>query len=128
MSREKLIEKYSYMFSKGWPSWFDYDEGWDHIVERVLSLIQWDIKYNNMPNVEILQIKEKFGRLEIYFQGGDERTSGIIDLARHISLKTCEICGSTSNIGQTKGWIKTLCKKCVEKENIEHWIEYENNN
>ena len=25
---------------------------------------------------------------------------------------TCEECGSTEKIGNTEGWIKTLCEKC----------------
>ena len=57
-----------------------------------------------------------------------DRTSGIIDMATAISTNTCEICGSTKNIGQTKGWIKTVCKECVEKNSINHWEEYQQNN
>jgi len=124
ITREQLQNKYSPMFAEGWPNWFDFDEGWDNLVDKTLSLIQWDVEHNNMPKVELTQMKEKFGELRIYFNGGDDRTDGIIDMSCIMSEQICEICGSTKNIGQTKGWIKTVCKECVDNNNISNWEEY----
>jgi hypothetical protein len=124
ISKDEISKKYSSMFADGWPNWFDFDDGWNNILDITLSLIVWDVKYNNMPKVELNQIKEKYGKLMIYFIGGNERTNGIIDMATIMSSHICEICGSTKDIGQTKGWIKTVCKDCVDKKNINNWKQY----
>lgn len=39
------------------------------------------------------QIKEKFGRLRMYYSGGNERTNNIVDFAETMSNVTCEGCG-----------------------------------
>ena len=109
------------MFADGWPSWFDIGDGWLLIVDKALSLIKWDIEHNKMPPVQINQIKEKFGGLRIYFDGGDDRTSGIIGMASSMANDTCEKCGSTNEIGLTTGWVSTICKSCAEEHKIKNW-------
>lgn len=56
------------------------------------------------------QIKEKFGTLRMYYEGGDETTSAIVSFAENMSETTCEVCG---DVGQVYGggWISTLCRK-----------------
>ena len=39
----------------------------------------------------------------------------IIQVAEYLSGITCESCGSTEKVSQTRGWIVTLCKKCLDK-------------
>lgn len=69
--------------------------------------------------VEAVQVKEKFGGLRFYTGGIAKKNSDAIwDLIRKAeeeSLKTCEICGSKKDISQTRGWVRTLCTKCMEK-------------
>ena len=72
---------------------------------------------------QYLQIKEKFGALEIYYQGGDDKTHGIIAMSRTISLHTCERSGTNQEVGQTTGWIKVLCKTCAEETDKIHMWE-----
>jgi hypothetical protein len=50
------------------------------------------------------QVKEKYGTLRFYLSGYDDALSGIEMMADRISAKTCEVCGATSEMGQT-GWI-----------------------
>jgi len=71
--------------------------------------------------VNIDQIKEKFGGLRFYYSGGDDFIFGAVSLAENMSYKICECCGTTKNIGQTKGWITTLCKECAEKNKNIIW-------
>lgn len=65
--------------------------------------------------IRIDQIKEKFGGLRFYYSGGDDAIHGMVSLAESLSYKICEGCGSTKDIGYTKGWITTMCKECYEK-------------
>lgn len=69
-------------------------------------------EYESIPQVTVDQVKEKFGGLRFYYSGGDETIHGMVWLAEHQSYYICEICGSTENIGTTKGWIRVLCENC----------------
>jgi len=63
------------------------------------------------------QVKEKYGTLRFYYDGGDDHISGMVTLAEAMSSVTCECCGSP---GETRhdGWVRTLCDiHYVEKEN-----------
>jgi len=123
MNQEEIQKKHGDMFAEGWNPWFDVADGWLPIIDSAFDLIKWDIEHNGMPKVEIHQIKEKFGALEIYYQGGDEKTHGIIAMARNISLHTCERCGANQEVGKTTGWIKILCKTCAEETDKIHMWE-----
>lgn len=69
------------------------------------------------------QVKEKFGGLRFYFSGGDDYIEGLVHLAECLSYKICEDCGTTHNVGTTKGWITTLCQDCYEKGKIKNGWE-----
>jgi len=68
----------------------------------------------HMPPINITQIKEKFGGLCFYFNGGDDQIWGMVSLAESMSYRTCESCGTTEDVGQTQGWIYTCCRTCYE--------------
>ena len=56
------------------------------------------------------QVKEKFGTLRFYVDGGDEATRGMIQMAEAMTAVTCEECGAPGTTGG-RGWIRTLCPK-----------------
>lgn len=60
------------------------------------------------------QVKEKFGTLNVYLKGWDERTQDLINFAEGMSSTTCEECG---NVGELRkgSWIRTLCDKHHEE-------------
>jgi len=93
------------------------DDGWFTILNHLCYLLQVSTG-NNHPQVEAVQIKEKFGTLRFYTEGHDDYQDGLIDFACLLSSCTCEICGSTKDLFKTKGWIKTVCKECHEKRHI----------
>lgn len=63
-------------------------------------------EYMEFPAVR--QIKEKFGGLRYYIDGGDEYIAGMIDFAEYMSVKICEECGAPGR-QRSGGWIRTLC-------------------
>lgn len=134
----KLIKKY--------PEFFDYlkedksgmimpmhfgiecDKGWYWLIENLMSTIYQYCKNNDKKIPDILQIKEKFGGLRFYIQGGNELIDGMIWYAEHLSYHICEKCGSTTQVGQTqKGWIYTICKDCYEKSEKYQRLEWKEN-
>jgi hypothetical protein len=68
--------------------------------------------------VEFVQIKEKFGALRAYCDGGnDDGIRFLIRSAEDKSYSVCEHCGGDVFSKQTtvRGWIRTLCNICHEK-------------
>jgi hypothetical protein len=55
-----------------------------------------------------VQIKEKFGSLRMYYDGGDARAAGIVDMAETLSSCSCEVCGAPATT-QPGRWVSTLC-------------------
>ena len=56
------------------------------------------------------QVKEKFGGLRFYVNGGNDRVWDIIQNAESLSYHVCEECGTMKNVRTyTGGWHRTLC-------------------
>lgn len=121
MTVAELIQKYPkiYVPYEGNPffvNWLDLPPGWIPLVDKMLNYIQWNIDNNGWEQVQCTQQKEKWGILNWYFSGGDDKSEAVIDFVEHLSGSICESCGTTENIGNTSGWITTVCKKCVEEK------------
>ena len=117
---KRLTEKHPAMFSAPYGG-IAVGEGWWPIIESLCADIQHYIKWKNkdeeiVPQVVVMQIKEKFGGLRFYYDGGDERIRGMVTTAESWAEKTCEDCGVPAT-KKTRGWIKNVCDK--------HFEEYE---
>jgi hypothetical protein len=92
------------------------DAGWWPIINALCSQIQHYIDWNNkncelrpvVEQVVVRQIKEKFGGLRFYYDGGDESVAGMVRMAESWAAHHCETCGVPGTSGG-QGWIKTLC-------------------
>ncbi len=67
--------------------------------------------------VEVQQIKEKFGGLRFYVNHGDDVVYGMTNLADHLSFSICEKCGNRGE-RRSGGWIKTLCDQHHVKRSL----------
>lgn len=61
-----------------------------------------------IPQVVAVQVKEKFGTLRFYYNGGDEYISGLVSMAEWASSVTCETCGERGKL-RGSGWVYTAC-------------------
>lgn len=117
---KRMEEKYPLMFSSPYGG-FCVDSGWWPIIESLCGNIQHYLNWKNkesevVPQVVIAQIKEKFGGLRFYYDGGDDRIYGMVSMAEAWADKTCETCGKPGKSRNT-GWIKTLCDEhAAERE------------
>lgn len=112
------------MCGAGWPG------GWTMIIYNLL----WQISCHNRDGdpesgspIIIDQIKEKFGGLRFYYQGGyDKRKEecrytfsnrdaigGMIDFAEHYTTDICQRTGSIVDVRCTPGWISYFAKDKV---------------
>lgn len=84
-------------------------DGWFNIINMLCRNIQSHLNWKpEVPQVVVKQVKEKFGGLRFYVEGGDEYTRGLISMAEAMSEVTCEECGKPGETRQG-GWIKVLC-------------------
>lgn len=94
--------------------------GWYDLIDKLCNDIQTYLDaHPDVQQVEAVQVKEKFGGLRYYVDGGDNNTDLLIDIAERESYYVCENCGTRENIGRTDGWITTICKKCFDEWQLE---------
>ena len=126
---KKLCEKYPKIFKNRNGSmqetcmyWgFSHDDGWYDIIDSLCASIQNHINnkryqfremsqedFDEEHQVVAAQVKEKFGGLRFYVDGGDDWVYGAISMAESISYRTCEVCGAPGKTRGT-GWIRTTC-------------------
>ena len=98
---------------------FSVGAGWWPIIEALSRQIQSHIdwaneqkeKYsrgNGCEQVVVVQVKEKFGGLRFYYNGGDDIVDGMVRMAESWAAHSCEECGAPGKrVGD--GWIRTLC-------------------
>lgn len=117
---ERMEKSYPKMYS-GKYGGFAVGKGWYPIIERLSSNIQQHIEWANrdgtvVEQVVVEQIKEKFGGLRFYYQGGDEQVHGMVRMAEAWAGIACEDCGG---IGKRRsgGWVRTLCDKHEQERN-----------
>ena len=141
---EKLNKKYNVFFdwiiekqnktTKPLLFGFSCNDGWYWLLDNLMNSIYHYQKLNqhlkgNEKFIQITQVKEKFGGLCFYYSGGNEAIRGMVSLAENLSYKICEKCGTTENVGRTKGWIYVCCEKCYknnERSRDLDWIPNEN--
>lgn len=68
----------------------------------------WEKIPDEIPQVVAVQVKEKFGGLRFYADGGDKTTDAYIEMAEALADVTCEQCGAPGK-KVSGGWIVTLC-------------------
>lgn len=125
---KQMEETFPLMFTQPYGG-FAIGEGWYPIVEDLCYLIQNRIDgvksrrayllANNphnyeipedIPQVVVHQIKEKFGGFRFYYEGGDDYISGLVAMAEQWCSRSCEQCGSRGT-HRTGGWMRTLCDR-----------------
>ena len=141
----KLIEKYPKIFNvnPGTESipfhmfGIECGIGWYNIINALCFQIQDHIDWQNsqrelllkdnpynikipheIRQVIVTQIKEKYGTLRFYYDGGDERIHGMTRMAEAMSAVTCEECGAPGKI-RGHGWYYTACDEHTKVEDRE---------
>lgn len=96
-------------------------KGWKGLYDPLIELCK-------LKEIEVTQVKEKFGTLRFYIGDSDGSLDLIIRAAERMSSFVCEECGCSGlEDVQTSGpgWIKTLCKKCRAARAAQHAAQEE---
>lgn len=134
----RLAEKFPFMRKKEQPVKGRIDDiysafgcecgdGWYDIIYNLCTEIEGLYESENEPmNIEVVQIKEKFGTLRFYYHPGDYNTPDFGDKLYNIihrweerSESVCEKCGKPGKLRNNLPWIRTLCDDCYKEQQQE---------
>lgn len=120
---QKLMEDFPFMEAK---SFFDgerlgycvpceFSDGWFDIIYNLCKEINelYKSKGRNINDLNIEQVKEKYGELRFYVGNYIDGVMEIIDKYEALSCKTCEVCGKEGKL-TGKRWVRTLCDECCK--------------
>lgn len=119
------IEKYPYQWIHFLPkySWYGaIPYGWRkcfgmQLVKEIATALKDVGGRKAMKNMQITDIKEKWGSLQIYTSGCPDDVHKIIEKYEYISFRTCMNCGRPA-YGVTSGWVKPLCEECFKNSDL----------
>lgn len=118
MKKEDFYTKYPLVFNKEPEIGFYCGAGWFELLDCLFLVIQRDLEKlpeEQQKKFEIVQIKEKFGRLTIYYNGGTDYIKQTIEQAESMSEQICETCGEYGYLRDTSHWLKVRCDSCENK-------------
>ena len=90
---------------------FCIGEGWYDLLKDLSQKIQDHVNKNPDASISITDIKEKFGGLRYYYNGGDEVIDDLVNDAENKSYEICELCGAPGELMTSGYWLSTRCKE-----------------
>lgn len=99
------------------------DDGWYELLREMFQEIVEQYESAGLPvDLEVLQIKEKFAELRVYYSFKEESNPDnkelrnavdkIIEMYENRSSKVCENCGAEGEVRKEGYRLKTLCDNC----------------
>lgn len=108
--------RYGWMSGNG-SLYFECGRGWKYLLEDMLRRI--DLSLNSpekRAEFRLAQVKEKYGTLSVYFDGGDASTQAHVRVAEELSETTCEVCSRPGRMRNSGGWCSVRCDECFESK------------
>tara|TARA_B100000900_G_scaffold407158_1_gene419377 strand:- start:186 stop:476 length:291 start_codon:yes stop_codon:yes gene_type:complete len=92
MTHDELMTKWNYLFTdnqgKCSLSYLETPEEWYPLINRLCHLIDEYLKRElDACPFYVVQIKEKFGGLRFYYEGGDKYVEGLVTMAESYSYE-----------------------------------------
>lgn len=105
---------------------WEFGFGWDGLIESLAAAIDREMERDpristgyvdeqglEMPPFCITQMKEKFGGLRFYYEGGNLRIHGLAEMTEQMSYSMCEVCSDIGHQSKNGAWMSTLCPDCA---------------
>jgi len=117
---KRLVEKFPSLFAdygkspqESCMAWgCEHSDGWFGIILAMCRSIASHLDASKEPiEFKFAQIKEKFGTLRVYVDGGDEYIQGVVRMAEEMSMQTCEVTGLPGEMCRNGGWYRTLSRE-----------------
>jgi len=140
-----LVNRFPRLFRGRHPrAWSDLPDGWTGVADRLFNDLDAMMSDDEAATFEIVQIKEKFGGLRVYWELDGQQTMVIDAISAHSvqhmensparptalfgrvrervrqaaqqAATTCQKCGSEGATATRSGWVVTLCEACRAKK------------
>jgi len=97
----------------GKPFYADLPE--NEIYNKIITGEMIEKAYQTMKEEEekvpvASQVKEKYGTLRFYIDGGTDEHYALISFAEGMSYRTCDVCGRPGKLNRN-GWLSVRCKE-----------------
>ena len=104
------------------PSWIVSSCSTPSMFQRYPLIVELDRGLAELdPNYTLLQVKEKWGALRLYFEGAPEvvgAMQALVDRASEASKGICELCGGPGVLMEGHLRAKTVCTSCGLAEGL----------
>jgi len=93
---------------------FTVNNGWFPLIKELIEdliALGWD--------KQTCKVKEKFGGLRFYINGGSDEIFDRISKAESDSYETCEVCGEPGELRRDLGWYWTFCEEHYQEKKVE---------
>ena len=109
--------------------WDAVEPGWNKAFgKQYLDELKKQLKKDKLLyKFRITQIKEKWGKFQLYCYNGSNKVHDIINKYEQLSWDYCKCCGKPAEVIST-GWISPYCKECAEKYNLKYVEKNKKNN
>lgn len=111
-SYERIRDTYPALVTRG----FSCNTGWHALLAGFFDEVADTLRNHPEREFGLLQVKEKFGGLRIYyrllpFSADDigQRISAACRVAENTSMVTCDVCGQPGVMRKREGWYATRC-------------------
>jgi hypothetical protein len=89
--------------------------GWYGLIDEAYDLLE-------PYEIEVVQVKEKFGQLRIYTGIMTAEVADVLDekiwAIEERSMSVCECCGQPSTLQSRGGWLKSICNTCKDINDV----------
>ena len=145
---DALVARFPRLFKGKHPRvWSDLPPGWTELANRLFVDLDAMLDDDAARRFSVIQIKEKFAGLRVYWQLGQEQTlvmdfhgtgsvqrvdtdpatpTALFDRIRarvkqagEEAATTCQRCGNGGASANRSGWIVTLCASCRARQDLE---------
>lgn len=90
----------------------DCGDGWFCIIDQLARRMTAHAEAVGL-DIEVVDAKEKHGRLSIDVRGADEAVLRMIEEAEVLSERTCDVCGASGKLIEN-GWQRVRCADHTE--------------
>ena|ERR1700722_15304582 len=114
---DKIIADFPELYSKhgystperSFPVYFAIGDGWFSLMYELSTAIMEHVRKNPDSLPSITDIKEKYGTLRFYTNGGDDIIDDLISKAEDASYTICEKCGNVGELMTSGHWLSVRC-------------------
>jgi len=104
-------------------NYYECGKGWEPLILQAEVIVnKYNQEHPNDEPIEFIQIKEKFGKLNLYVWPHIKEVDSKLKELENQSLNICENCGNKENVKRENihDLIYTLCDKCKNKLNKDY--------